>query len=82
MPSPLRDTAACAAIGAGQSPGTKLISVCGPINRPGVFEVDMGYGLMEFQSHEAGGILNGRALQAVIPGGTQSRSSPLKRPKR
>jgi NADH-quinone oxidoreductase subunit F len=62
--------AAFAGIGTPQSPGTKLISVCGAVNRPGVYEVDMGYPLAEFLAREAGGILNGRVLKALIPGGT------------
>lgn len=56
--------------GTERSPGTKLISVCGAVNRPGVYEVEMGYPLKEFLAQEAGGILDGRALKALIPGGT------------
>ncbi len=63
-------TDAFARIGTEKSTGTKLISVCGAVNRPGVYEVEMGYPLSEFLDHEAGGILEGRALKAVIPGGT------------
>jgi NADH-quinone oxidoreductase subunit F len=61
---------AFARIGTERSSGTKLISVCGAVNRPGVYEVEMGYPLREFLAHEAGGILQGRALKALIPGGT------------
>jgi NADH-quinone oxidoreductase subunit F len=62
--------AAFAKLGTERSPGTKLISVCGSVNRPGVYEVDMGYPVAAFLAHEAGGILNGRTLKALIPGGT------------
>jgi NADH-quinone oxidoreductase subunit F len=62
--------AAYASLGTQQSPGTKLISVCGAVNRAGVYEIEMGYPLMQFLGHEAGGVLHGRALKAVIPGGT------------
>ena len=31
-----------AKIGVGKSTGTKLISACGHINKPGVYEIDLG----------------------------------------
>jgi NADH-quinone oxidoreductase subunit F len=62
--------AAFAQRGTEHSPGTKLISVCGAVNRPGVYEVDMGYAVAAFLSKEAGGVLEHRALKALIPGGT------------
>lgn len=61
---------AFATLGTERSTGTKLISVCGAVNRPGVYEVEMGYPLRDFLAREAGGILDGRALKALIPGGT------------
>ncbi|MEK6284955.1 MAG: NADH-quinone oxidoreductase subunit NuoF [Acidobacteriota bacterium] len=62
--------AAHAAIGTEKSKGTKLFSVSGHVNKPGVYEVDMGYPLLDFINNEAGGIPNGRKLKAVIPGGS------------
>ena len=62
--------AAHAAIGTEKSKGTKLFSVSGHVNKPGVYEVDMGYPLLDFINNEAGGIPNGRQLKAVIPGGS------------
>ncbi|HEX5734831.1 MAG TPA: NADH-quinone oxidoreductase subunit NuoF [Blastocatellia bacterium] len=62
--------AAHAAIGTEKSKGTKLFSVSGHVNKPGVYEVDMGYPLLDFINNEAGGIPNGRMLKAVIPGGS------------
>ena len=62
--------AAHAAIGTEKSKGTKLFSVSGHVNNPGVYEVDMGYPLLDFINNEAGGIPNGRQLKAVIPGGS------------
>jgi NADH-quinone oxidoreductase subunit F len=56
--------------GTGRSAGTKLISVSGAVERPGVYEVELGYPLMEFLQGEAGGIRGGRGLKAIIPGGT------------
>ncbi len=62
--------AAYAAIGVGKSTGTKLISASGHINKPGVYEIDLGYPLLEFIENECGGILGGRKLKAVMPGGS------------
>ena len=62
--------AAYAAIGTEKSKGTKLFSVSGHVARPGVYEVDMGYPLLDFINNEAGGVANGRKLKAVIPGGS------------
>jgi NADH-quinone oxidoreductase subunit F len=62
--------AAHAALGTEKSKGTKLFSVSGHINKPGVYEVEMGYPLMDFINNECGGIINGNKLKAVIPGGS------------
>jgi len=56
--------------GTEKSPGTKLFGVSGHVNRPGVWELPMGYSLRELIYGLAGGIRNGRALKAVIPGGS------------
>jgi len=58
-----------AAIGTEKSKGTKLFSVSGHIERPGVYELEMGYGLKRFLEDDCGGIPNGRKLKGVIPGG-------------
>ena len=65
-----KGAAAHAAIGTEKSKGTKLFSVSGHVNRPGVYEVDLGYPLLDFIENEAGGIADGRKLKAVIPGGS------------
>jgi NADH-quinone oxidoreductase subunit F len=62
--------AAYAAIGTEKSKGTKLFSVSGHVNKPGVYEVDLGYPLLDFINNESGGIPGGRKLKAVIPGGS------------
>ena len=62
--------AAYAAIGTEKSKGTKLFSASGHINKPGVYEVDLGYPLLDFINNECGGVANGRKLKAVIPGGS------------
>lgn len=63
---------AYAAIGIGRSTGTKLISACGNINKPGVYEIDMTLSVEEFiySDEYCGGIANGKRLKACIPGGS------------
>ncbi len=57
-------------IGPERSPGPKLFCVSGHVNKPGVFELPMGTSLRELIEVHAGGVSNGRALKAVIPGGS------------
>ena len=61
-----------AGIGLGKSTGTKLISSCGNINKPGVYEIELGLPVEEFifSDEWCGGISRGRKLKAVIPGGS------------
>jgi len=61
-----------AKIGIGRSTGTKLISACGHINNPGVYEIEMGLPVQEFIYSEeyCGGIKDGKQLKALIPGGS------------
>ncbi|MCC6220184.1 MAG: NADH-quinone oxidoreductase subunit NuoF [Deltaproteobacteria bacterium] len=59
-----------AKIGTDKSAGTKLFSASGHINKPGVYEIELGYPLLEFIEKECGGVRNGRKLKAVIPGGS------------
>lgn len=63
---------AYAGIGVGRSTGTKLISACGNINKPGVYEIDLTCSVEEFIFSEeyCGGIPNGKKLKACIPGGS------------
>jgi NADH-quinone oxidoreductase subunit F len=64
-----RGAAQYAAIGTEKSKGTKLFSVSGHIQRPGVYELEMGYPLRRFLEDDCGGIPNGKRLKGVIPGG-------------
>lgn len=61
-----------AKIGVGRSTGTKLISACGNIRKPGVYEIDMTQTVEEFiySDEFCGGIANGKRLKACIPGGS------------
>jgi len=66
-----------AAMGTEKSKGTKLFSVSGHIQRPGVYEMEMGYPLKKLLEEECGGVPHGRKLKGVIPGGS---SVPVLRP--
>ena len=59
-------------IGRGKSTGTKLISACGNISNPGVYEIEMGLPVEDFiyLPEYCGGIANDKYLKAVIPGGS------------
>ena len=61
-----------AKLGVGRSTGTKLISACGNINKPGVYEIDFDLSVEEFiySDEYCGGIPNGKKLKACIPGGS------------
>jgi NADH-quinone oxidoreductase subunit F len=52
-----------------KSIGTKLYSVCGNIQRPGNYEVPMGFPFKDFLYDLCGGPLPGRKFRAIIPGG-------------
>ena len=64
--------AAYAAIGVGKSTGTKLISASGHINKPGVYEIELGVPVEEFiySDQYCGGIRNGKKMKAVVAGGS------------
>jgi NADH-quinone oxidoreductase subunit F len=64
--------AAYAAIGVGRSTGTKLISASGHLNKPGVYEIELGLPVEEFiySDEYCGGIRNGKKLKAVVAGGS------------
>jgi NADH-quinone oxidoreductase subunit F len=68
---------AYAAMGVKKAPGTRLFGVSGHVERPGLFERPTGYPLAKLISEDAGGILGGRKLKAVIPGGS---STPILTP--
>jgi NADH-quinone oxidoreductase subunit F len=57
-------------LGNPKSTGTKLISICGHVQRPGNYEVTMGTRLKDILYDMAGGPKPGRTFKAVIPGGS------------
>lgn len=60
-------------MGTEKSPGTKILSVSGHVNKPGNYEVPFGTKLSDVLEL-ADGMLDDRPLKAVIPGGA---SAPL-----
>ncbi|UOQ66908.1 NADH-quinone oxidoreductase subunit NuoF [Hymenobacter volaticus] len=61
-----------AKIGVGRSTGTKLFSACGHLNKPGIYEIELGLPVEEFiySDEYCGGIWKGRELKAVVAGGS------------
>lgn len=61
-----------AKIGIDRSTGTKLISASGNINKPGVYEIELGISVEEFiySDEYCGGIANGKRLKALVAGGS------------
>jgi len=59
-----------ASLGPEKNGGPKLFCVSGHVVRPGVFEASMHTTVRQLIYDYAGGIANGRALKAVIPGGS------------
>jgi NADH-quinone oxidoreductase subunit F len=63
-----------AGLGVPKAGGTRLVCLSGHVNRPGVYEVPMGFPMMRMIEEVGGGVRNGKKLKAVIPGGS---SCPL-----
>ncbi len=58
--------------GTEQSPGTKVVSVSGCVQRPGNYEVELGIPTRELIMDLAGGPAEGREVKAFYPGGSSS----------
>lgn len=56
-------------LGTPESPGTKIFTISGDVEKPGFFEVDMGVTFRELIYDLAGGIKDGKKLKAVLTGG-------------
>jgi NADH-quinone oxidoreductase subunit F len=62
-----------AEIGSESGTGTRLVSLSGNVERPGNYEIEIGkLTLREFIYDIGGGIPDGRALKAIIPGGSST----------
>jgi NADH-quinone oxidoreductase subunit F len=62
-----------ASLGTAKQGGTRLFSVCGHVNRPGLFEVPVNVTLRELIDRYAQGVRDGRKLKAVVPGGISAK---------
>jgi NADH-quinone oxidoreductase subunit F len=59
-----------AELGVENSTGTRVFSLSGNVARPGNYELELGTSLRELINDIGGGVPDGRALKAVIPGGS------------
>jgi NADH-quinone oxidoreductase subunit F len=64
-------------IGKPNNGGTKIFSVVGDVERPGNYEIPLGTPFAKLLEL-AGGVSGGRALKAVIPGGSSAPVLPAK----
>ena len=62
-----------AALGTARQGGTRLFSVCGHVNRPGLYEAPVSVTLRELIDRYAQGVRSGGTLKAVIPGGISAK---------
>jgi len=70
----LRDGAeAFRKIGTPKSPGTQLVSISGHVAKPGVYEVEYGYPVEKFLFDDCGGMLGGKPLKCIVPGGISTK---------
>jgi NADH-quinone oxidoreductase subunit F len=59
-----------AELGVASAPGTVVYSLSGNVSRPGNYELPLGVTLRELIFEHGQGIAEGRALKAIIPGGS------------
>jgi NADH-quinone oxidoreductase subunit F len=61
-----------AGLGTPRNGGTRLFCVSGHVNRPGIYELPLGFPLGRMIDEVAGGIRDGKKVKAVIPGGSST----------
>ncbi|MBT8109800.1 MAG: NADH-quinone oxidoreductase subunit NuoF [Gammaproteobacteria bacterium] len=77
VPAIIRNGAAWfAGLGPEGSGGTALFSVSGHVEQPGNYELPMGIPFTDLLNEICGGMLGGRKLKAVIPGGSSCKVLP------
>ena len=59
-----------ASLGTPRNGGTRLFCLSGHVNRPGIYELPMGFPLRRMIEEVAGGMREGKKCKAVIPGGS------------
>ena len=57
-------------LGTPKNGGTRLFCLSGHVNKPGVYELPMGFNLLRMINEVGGGMRGGKKLKAVIPGGS------------
>src|SRR5512132_515367 len=57
-------------LGTPKNGGTRLFCLSGHVEKPGVYELPLGYNLLKMINEVGGGIRGGRKLKAVTPGGS------------
>jgi NADH-quinone oxidoreductase subunit F len=71
IPPIIRDGGvAFAALGTPKNGGTRLVCISGHVNKPGVYELPLGFSMTKAIYEVAGGIPGGKKLKAVVPGGS------------
>ncbi len=63
-----------AGLGTPKNGGTRLFAISGHVNKPGIYELPMGFNMKRMIYEVAGGIRGDKKLKAVVPGGS---SCPL-----
>ncbi|MGH2621063.1 MAG: NADH-quinone oxidoreductase subunit NuoF [Anaerolineales bacterium] len=63
-------------IGTKQSPGTKVFSLSGHVERPGNVELPLGATFRELIFEHGGGIPGGKAIKAILPAGASAPILP------
>jgi NADH-quinone oxidoreductase subunit F len=58
--------------GTEKSPGTKIFSLCGNVQRPGNYELPLGATFRELIFEYGGGMAPGREIKAIMPAGASS----------
>jgi NADH-quinone oxidoreductase subunit F len=58
------------AYGTERSPGTMLFGMSGPVKNPGIYELQFGEKMTDFLNKVGGGMIEGKKLKAIIPGGS------------
>jgi NADH-quinone oxidoreductase subunit F len=59
-----------AGLGTPRNGGTRLFCMSGELERPGVYELPMGYNLKKMIFDVSGGMVKGKKLKGVVPGGS------------
>lgn len=59
-------------LGTPKNGGTRLTCVSGHVERPGVYELPLGFPFQKLLNDICGGVRGGKKLKAVIPGGSSS----------